>query len=296
MHSDYLLGIDGGGTHCRARLTDRSGRILAEVTGGPANVWSHFTQAIDSVELLKGRAFDAAGLPSAAMNKTALVAGLAGANVASVKALLADWRPSCASLQVISDVEIACVGAHAGSAGAVMIVGTGSQGAAWDGERFTLLGGWGFALSDQGSGAELGRRALRLALLAHEDMTEKTDFTQAVMARFHHSAEEMLLWTRSAMPGDWASVVPEVFSAADAQDPHAVKLIQQTADDIAMMVRRLRSLSNGRIALMGGLASPVEPWLDDDIRALLVAPQLDAMAGALHLARHNASLADKREL
>jgi len=292
VYSDYLLGIDGGGTHCRARLTDKQGVLLAEVTGGAANVWSDYVQAIDSVEQLIARAMATAGLPPDALKKTALVAGLAGANVASVAAQLADWQPACASLQVLSDVEIACAGAHAGSAGAVLIVGTGSQGAAWDGERFTLLGGWGFALSDQGSGAELGRRALRQALLAHEDLIVKTDFTQTVMARFQHSAETMLLWTRTATPGDWARVVPEVFSAAAAQDPHAVKLIRQTAEDIAMIVRRLRLLSSGHIALMGGLAAPIERWLDDDIRALLVPPQQDALAGALLLAHYHASFAE----
>lgn len=296
MYSDYLLGIDGGGTHCRARLTDRRGKLLAEVTGGPANVWSDYVQAMDSVEKLIARVIDVAGLPEHALAKTALVAGLAGANVASVKAMLADWHPGCASLRVLSDVEIACVGAHAGQAGSVLIVGTGSQGAAWDGECFTLLGGWGFALSDQGSGAELGRRARRLALLAHEDIIVKTDFTRALMADFQHSAETMLLWTRSAMPGDWASVVPSVFCAATAQDPHAVMLIQQTAADIAMIVRRLRALSSGPIALMGGLASPVQRWLAEDIRAVLVAPQQDALSGALHLANYDASLADTREL
>lgn len=296
MHPDYLLGIDGGGTRSRARLTDYSGTVLAETTGGPANVWSDYTQAIQGTEQLIARTIAEAGLPADALARTALVAGLAGANVASVQARLASWQPACAAVQAITDVEIACAGAHDGQPGAVLIVGTGSQGAAWNGERFTLLGGWGFALSDQGAGADLGRRTLRLVLLAHEEIIAKTDLTHSVMARFHHSAESMLLWTRTATPGDWASVVPEVFGAADAGDPHAVALIQQTADDITLLVRRLHRLSNGRIALMGGLASPVERWLPEAIRTLLVAPRQDALAGALYLARHNASLAETREI
>jgi glucosamine kinase len=296
VHSDYLLGIDGGGTRSRARLTDKTGTVLAEVTGGPANVWSDYACAMTSVDRLIAQTIAQADLPPEALAKTALVAGLAGANVASVQAQLARWQPACASLQAITDVEIACVGAHAGQPGAVFIVGTGSQGAAWDGKCFTLLGGWGFALSDQGSGAELGRRVLRQALLAHEDIVARTDFTQAVMARFDYSAETMLLWTRTATPGDWASVVPEVFAAAAEQDPHAVALVRQTAGDIALMVRRLLRSSSSGIALMGGLAEPVERWLDDDIRALLVTPQQDALAGALHLAHHNALRSDTREL
>ncbi len=207
--------------------------------------------------------------------------------MASVQARLAQWQPDCAALQVVSDVEIACAGAHAASPGAVFITGTGSQGAAWDGERFTLLGGWGFALSDQGSGAELGRRALRLALLAHEAIVERTALTHSLMARFDHSPESMLLWTRDAMPADWARVVPEVFAAAHADDPHATVLLRQTAHDIGLMVNRLSAISQGQVALMGGLATPILPWLASDVQARLVAAQYDALDGALMMARSN---------
>jgi len=289
VQSHYLLGIDGGGTQCRARLTDLQGTVLAEATGGPANVWSQYEAALACVEQLIDRIFSLAGLTPQALAQTSLVAGLAGANVASVQARLSGWQPACAALQVVSDVEIACAGAHAGQPGAVFIIGTGSQGAAWDGERFTLLGGWGFALSDQGSGAELGRRALRLALLAHEAMVEHSALTHQLMAQFDHSPETMLLWTRTAAPADWAHVVPQIFAAASAGDEHAQALLQQTAADIGMMVRRLTALSNGRVALMGGLAVPVHRWLATDIQTRLVTPLGDALSGALTLARTQAA-------
>ncbi|QIE98176.1 N-acetylglucosamine kinase [Pantoea stewartii] len=287
MQSHYLLGIDGGGTQCRARLTDSEGTLLAQAVGGPANVWSQFDAALNSVEQLIAAVLSQAGLTPEALSHTSLVAGLAGANVASVQARLAQWQPDCAALQVVSDVEIACAGAHAAAPGAVFITGTGSQGAAWDGERFTLLGGWGFALSDQGSGAELGRRALRLALLAHEAIVERTALTHSLMARFDHSPESMLLWTRDAMPADWARVVPEVFAAAHADDSHATVLLRQTAHDIGLMVNRLSAISQGQVALMGGLATPILPWLASDVQARLVAAQYDALDGALMMARSN---------
>ncbi|WP_280174172.1 BadF/BadG/BcrA/BcrD ATPase family protein, partial [Pantoea deleyi] len=85
MQPHYLLGIDGGGTQCRARLTDLQGRLLAEATGGPANVWSAYDAALTSVDQLIDRVFLQAGLTPEALAQTALVAGLAGANVASVQ-------------------------------------------------------------------------------------------------------------------------------------------------------------------------------------------------------------------
>ncbi|HAT00277.1 MAG TPA: N-acetylglucosamine kinase, partial [Pantoea agglomerans] len=91
MQPHYLLGIDGGGTQCRARLTDLQGRILAEATGGPANVWSDYDAALTCVGQLIERVLSQAGLAPEALTQTALVAGLAGANVTSVQARLASW-------------------------------------------------------------------------------------------------------------------------------------------------------------------------------------------------------------
>ncbi|XOV51427.1 BadF/BadG/BcrA/BcrD ATPase family protein [Pantoea sp. App145] len=279
-----MLGIDGGGTHCRGRLTDAQGQLLAEARGGPANVWSQFEAAIDAIDRVIDDLFTQAALPAAARAQTVLVAGLAGANVASVKARLDSWQPVCQARYVFTDVEIACAGAHHGAPGAVFITGTGSQGAAWDGERFTLLGGWGFALSDAGSGAVLGQRALRLALLAHEGIVPSSALTQRIMAHYHDSPEQMLIWSRQATPADWGRIVPDVFAAAQAGDEHGTALIAQTAADIAQMVQPLLARSHGKLALMGGLATPIQPWLPADIAALLVPPQGDALSGALRLA------------
>ena len=279
-----MLGIDGGGTHCRGRLTDAQGQLLAEARGGPANVWSQFEAAIDAIDRVIDDLFIQAALPAAARAQTVLVAGLAGANVASVKARLDSWQPVCQARYVFTDVEIACAGAHHGAPGAVFITGTGSQGAAWDGERFTLLGGWGFALSDAGSGAVLGQRALRLALLAHEGIVPSSALTQRIMAHYHDSPEQMLIWSRQATPADWGRIVPDVFAAALAGDEHGTALIEQTAADITQMVQPLLARSHGKLALMGGLAAPIQPWLPTDIAALLVPPQGDALSGAIRLA------------
>lgn len=290
MKAEYLLGIDGGGTQCRARLTDWQGQLLAEVAGGPANVWSRFDEALATVNSLMMAALQRAGLSAQSLAQTSVAAGLAGANVASVKTRLADWRPPCRQIALLTDVEIACMGAHGGEPGAVFIVGTGSQGAAWDGQRFSLLGGWGFALSDLGSGAELGRRALRLALLAYEEIVPATPLTHAIMARFDQRPEAMLIWSQQATPADWARVAPDVFAAANAGDAQGRLLVEQTAADIALMVRRLTARGAGRLSLMGGLALPIQPWLAADVQAMLTAPKGDALDGALRLARQQAPI------
>lgn len=290
MHQHYLLGIDGGGTHCRARLTTFHGELLAECQRGSANVFSDFSGATAVLTDLIDQAFSLAGLGAQAREQATTVAGLAGANVASVARALAAWRSPETGFHCCTDVEIACMGAHQGAPGAVLIVGTGSQGAAWNGETFTLLGGWGFALSDHGSGAELGRRALRYALLAHEAIVPPTPLTRQLMAEFNHCPETLLLWTRQATPADWARFAPWVFAAATDNDAAGVTLIGDTAHDITLLTDKLRQLSHGNIALMGGIAAPILSWLPEARRAEIVPPQGDALSGALLLARQYAGV------
>lgn len=278
----YYLGIDGGGTRCRARLADARGTTLAQAEGGPANVFAAYDAAISVLDALIAQVANEAKIAAAQIH---IVAGLAGANVPSVQQRLAAWQPVCASLRVVTDVEIACVGAHGGAPGAVFITGTGSQGACWDGEKFTLLGGWGFALSDLGSGAILGQRALRLALLAHESVIAASPLTQRLMERFASDAETLLLWSQRATTAEWGSVVPEVFAAAQQGDVHGLALVRQTAEEITLMAQPLLARQPGRLALMGGLAQPIVAYLPERLRSALSAPQGDALSGALELAR-----------
>ena len=100
------------------------------------------------------------------------------------------------------------------------------------------------------------------------------------MARFAQDAETLLLWSQRATTADWGSVVPEVFAAAQQGDAHGLTLVRQSAEEIALMARQ-----SGKLALMGGLAQPIEPYLPESLRRVLTAPQGDALSGALALAR-----------
>lgn len=279
-----FLGIDGGGTTCRARLADASGRVLGEGTGGPANITTDLSRAAVSILEATRAAASAAGLDEAALARVRAGFGMAGGNAPREAAALAAWPFPFATQAVASDAEIACLGAHAGRHGGILILGTGSQGAARVGGITRTVGGWGFALSDTGSGAILGRAAARRALLGHEEIESPSPFTRAVMSRFEGSPPVMLAWALKAIPRDWASLAPLVFEHAKAGDPVARELLAASVADVARLLDRLIELGARRIALMGGLAAPQRPHLPARFDTVLVKPAGDALDGALALA------------
>jgi glucosamine kinase len=281
----FFLGIDGGGSTCRARLTDESGVVLAEAAGGPSNLTLGVEVAFAAVAETAEAVFRVAGLPADAMKRTTAGMGMAGANASRLGGPFQAMDWPFAGVVVASDAEIACLGAHGGGDGGILILGTGSQGVVIRDGVSRAVGGWGFMLSDGGSGAVLGHRAARRALAAHEAIAPASGFTRAVMARYEDSPEQMLAAALVARPRDWAALVPLVFASAGEGDPVALELVAEAAADVAALVRRLMAVGAGSVALMGGLAAPYRPYLAEDIRPHLVQPAGDALDGALALAR-----------
>ncbi len=280
-----LLGIDGGGSLCRARIADGSGRVVGEAAGGPANIATDLAGAAASILEAARTAATAAGLGEEALPRMRAGLGVAGGNVPEFAAALAAHPFPFVSVTVASDAEIACLGAHAGRDGAILILGTGSQGVVMRGGETRTVGGWGFQLSDTGSGAVLGHRAARRALLGHEEIEPQSEFTRAVMARHGGDPSAFLAFAVKAIPRDWARLAPLVFEHAATGDPVARALLAEAVGDVVRLVDRLVALGGERVALMGGLAPSYRPHLPARLDPGVVAPAGDALGGALALAR-----------
>lgn len=285
---EYQLGIDGGGTGCRARLTDMEGHTLGEGESGPANLTLGIEVALQSVIDATHKAFSAAGLARESLRATHAGLGLAAANVPEHREAFERVQLPFRSVCLRSDAETACLGAHGGRDGAILILGTGSQGVLHRSGSFQSVGGWGFALSDSGSGAILGRAAVRRAFLAHDGIEPASPFTAAVLRRFGDDPSAMLGWASAAKPRDWADFARLTFEHAQQGDDIAVQLARNNACAVERMLDRLVALGAQRIALMGGVAKPTLLYLSPRFRHLLVEPEGDAMDGALLLCRRHA--------
>ncbi len=279
------LGIDGGATGCRARLADGAGRVLAEATGGPANPRHGLEAACGHLVEVARRTLAAAFLPDPVLGRLRAGLGLAGVGQPADRARLLAWDHPFAGLALATDAEAACLGAHAGGDGAVLVLGTGSCGMARVGGRWHRVGGWGFPVSDPASGAWLGLEAIRLALAAHDGLAGPGPLAGAVLARFGGAPEAVVGWLDGAGPRDYAGLAPLVLDHAAAGDGAAVDLVRRAAADAAAMLAALRATGAPRLALLGGLAGPLGPWLPEAARRSLDAPLGDALDGALRLAR-----------
>ncbi|MDQ2083588.1 BadF/BadG/BcrA/BcrD ATPase family protein [Xanthobacteraceae bacterium Astr-EGSB] len=285
---DLFLGVDGGGTGCRARVVDRQGRVLGYGVAGPATLRLGIERASAEVQRASRSALADAGLDSDELGVVHAAVGLAGVGRTCVLADLSTQPHPFRSVVYAHDAAIACLGAHGGRDGGIVILGTGSIGFGFVGGREIRIGGYGFPISDEGSGADLGLAAIRLTLRAHDQRAIGSRLTHDVMAHFQNDPFDAVTWMEQATATDYATFAPLIMRHADAGDTVARAIVRDAAEQIDALVRRLIECGAPRVALLGGLASPMCPWLAPDVQHSLVAAEGDAVDGALLLARGSA--------
>ena len=286
---EYYLGIDAGGTHTRARLVTAEGEVVGTGEAGPANTRIGLPKALGAVEDAYLQALSQAGLNTSHFQSVRAGLGIAGLNRRGVLPGLQEHDFPFRSIAFASDAAIANLGAHAGGDGAIVIVGTGSIGFARVGEEVYTIGGYGFPISDEGSGADLGLSAIRRSLWARDGRTPHSAMTQEVLDYFHGSAGEIVDWTARATPTDYAAFAPMVMDHASAGDPIAEEIVQAAAHRLDRLIRVLLDKGAPSCCLVGGVAARMRDWLAASIRERLSEPLGDPLDGAILLARTRAA-------
>ena len=284
--SNWVLGIDGGGTKCLARLETLHGELIGEVVTGPANVAQDAATAYDSVcqacEQLRQRtgisAMDFANIPS--------VIGLAGFNIQKYAEAALQWSLPVHTANMTTDLHIACAGAHGSETGALIITGTGSSAYVNIGGAQRIIGGHGFPLGDEASGAWLGWRALSFTLQTLDGMHPDNALTQHLCQKFDtQSAQALVAMTLHYQSCDYAALAPEVIALAAQAEPNAISIMQQGAQYLSRILTVIEGYKPPRIAMTGGLAPAWQQWLAPEEANKLRAPLSTPVQGAVLLAR-----------
>jgi glucosamine kinase len=284
MRTQWIVGIDGGGTSCRARICNSQGKHLSDAKTGSANILLGVDVAMSSIVDAITLAAKEAGLNEAHFKDMHIGLALAGAEQKSAWLEFMKLAHPFASLILNTDAYGACLGAHNGADGAIMIAGTGSCGILIkDGEQH-IVGGREFPISDQGGGAVTGLRLIQYVLLAHDGIKVRTELVDHILEYFHNDLDEIVDWSKSARPCDYGQFSPVIFKYAKEGDRVAIDLLKQCAADIDMFLLALNKRGATNIALMGSIGERIVDWLEPTVRPWLVTPKGDAMDGAVMMA------------
>ncbi|MDM7861876.1 BadF/BadG/BcrA/BcrD ATPase family protein [Alteromonas sp. ASW11-36] len=287
-----FVGVDGGGTTCRARVFDEHLNELGHATAGAANIARNTESVLNEIAHVIHASLQDAKIPTHQRQqyKIHVCAGLAGFKVRAAQHALQMWQHPYQQLSVTTDLTAAIWGGHNGHDGSALIVGTGSCAAAKYGETITQIGGHGFVLGDKGSGAWLGKKALQVTLLSLEQYPGAVprDFSQAIIeVTGCQTAEDIVSQFNNAQPADFARLAPALFELAPSQK-NAAALISEGAEYLSVIATQALELSGGNLCLAGGLAESYRSYLDPSLITRIQPPQQGAEYGAVLWAKSQA--------
>jgi len=275
-----LIGVDGGGTACRLRLSC-GGRHFEAVTG-PGNLFTERSAALDRIHVQLAALARQAGLQASAIGNACMHLGLAGVLREEDRRRVAADMPT-GRVTVSGDGLTTLIGATGGAEGAVVAIGTGSFAARLTGSGPCFVGGWGYELGDEASGAWLGRRMLAAALHLADGLAPESGWLRDLLAA-EDGPEGIVTRFGGASPGKVAKLAPLVFAAAREKDAAALDAVKGGRSYILRALDRLGWREGEPLYLVGGVGPLYAPWLPRRMQAALAAPRGTALDGAMTLA------------
>jgi glucosamine kinase len=275
-----IFCIDAGGSRSRGRLLGPDGDVRGEGEAGPCNPATDCAAAAASLAQLWHACAAAAGHDPVDRSSVTLALGGAGLGVAAARDGLLGAAPRFGRTVTLSDGYAALIGAGGGAPGALIIAGTGAVGhRLYDDGRSIMRDGWGWVGGDRGSGAWIGRRALRHALAAADGVIPQDRLAARVAAALRALSPLPRGWIPLMGPERLAALAPLVLDAAAEGDAAALAIRERAVTHLAALAGTLDPVPTVPLWLAGGLAAGLRPLLAARLGRLVAAPERDALAG-----------------
>ena len=227
--------------------------------------------------------------------------GLSGAGRAEVRDAVAGIVAEVMGgrVRVVSDLETTLEAAFGGGPGVITIAGTGSIAYGRDARGQTARsGGWGWAISDEGSGQWVGRRVVA-AVLGAKEAGEDPPLLETILKLWRLTTlDELVRSANASSPPDFSSLFPLVLAAGEAGDRLAHGVLNEAGIELAALARNvIRRLFAGAgnvpMAMSGGVFRQSElvrqgfcnTLTIEFPRASINPVVVEAVRGALELAR-----------
>lgn len=181
----YVLGIDGGGTSTVAVIADQHGKIYAQYHTSASNPTAMKSPAFETIIYQCLRALQEQN-PVVFHSVKSCFAGLAGVMEMglekSVYSIFKRFYGDEVSIIIENDACIALYAGTLGKPGIVQIAGTGAitYGLGVN-QQTARTGGWGYLFDDEGSGYDVGVRALKAIVKSYDGRGPETILTTKVL-------------------------------------------------------------------------------------------------------------------
>lgn len=236
--TEYLIGIDGGGSHTEGVLCSAAGEIVATVTAGPSSTaGTEFSEAMENLSQVILKLTDAMP-PNARV--ACLYAGISGCGIKKdaerYREVLRERFPNISSMVIASDVFNPVFATGMTENVIAAVCGTGSIAYAMTKDEVFRVDGYGYLLGDDAGGFAIGRQVLNSILRYADGRGEYT-----LLAELFEKREGATILERATPISEGgkmviASFAPLAFEAARAGDKVATAILDRVVEELCAII------------------------------------------------------------
>ena len=234
-------------------------------------------------------------------------AGITGAARSEIAGVMRDLVASIVGghVEIVGDVEIAFEDAFGSEPGVMLIAGTGSIAFGRNKKGETArAAGWGYPISDEGSGQWIGAEAVRGALRARDRGQSSELLSDLIEKLGANDFEDFIVRLNATPPADFASLFPSVLAASNRGDQVASEVLTRAGWELSAItgtvIDRLFHEQSVSVATHGGVfvsSAIVRKSFSQELKsryqtAALLDRQVDPARGAIERARREFEIAN----
>ena len=294
--------MDGGGSKTACVVGNESAVLGLGTSAGSNLVRVGEAQARESMHAAIRQACQSARVTTPEITRACIgVAGAAREQVREVIVRLArEIIPG--EIEVVGDMEVAMEAAFGEGPGVIVIAGTGSIAYGRNPRlRTARAGGWGHAISDEGSGHWIGRAAVAIAVRETDQQSEACLFKLIAKSWGVTTHEQVVMMANRSPAPDFAALLPVVLQAAEKKNQQAGSVLFQAAEELSTLAKQvIQALFSGQeavpVAMSGGVFANSAQVRENFYNRLsvtwpnvrLAQTVIEPVQGALQLARKHA--------
>lgn len=230
----YYIGVDGGGTKTLGILTNANGELIKKVKLGAGNI------AVLGSKLAKQLIHD---LINSLVSETEIkeiawaTFAFAGLGREKEKKAVRDIIASAGieKFSVMTDAEILYYSIFEERSGILVASGTGSVCIIKDKNILRQIGGWGYILGDEGSGFDIGKKAIRKTVAEWQAKKWPSFMTKQLLEFYNvRDTEELLsmLYSKTNPQNLISSCAKLICEQSKKNDSDALEIVKSAAKSL----------------------------------------------------------------